>query len=684
MIKLSILAELKRRNVLRAGAFYAASAWLLVQVATQVFPFFHIAEWVVRWIVVGAAIGFPFALLFSWFYEWTSQGLKLESELTPNESSARQTGKRLDRWIIAILALAVVLLLTNQFVLHRDEKITDVAPGAATISEKSIAVLPFENLSDDKANAYFADGIQDEILTRLAKIGALRVVSRTSTQQYASKPGNLTEIARQLGVANVLEGSVQKAGDTVRINVQLIKASGDMHLWAEVYDRKLNDIFGVESEVATAIAGALNARLTGAEQKDLAVRPTSNPAAYDAYLRGLAFALRTGALDVDIAKSIAAFEEVVRLDPGFAAAWAWLSQQHSFAYLRGDYSPSQKEAARTALETAVRIAPDAMETLTAQGFYRYRIERDYDGAREIFERLRERSPNDHQATWALAAIARRQGRWNESLGLYEQAIAISPRDRQTLNNAADTALAMRDWPAAQRLVDHALDISPGDPDALRRQVYLLQEKGEVERAQKILDRMPIAQGHTDAVSAFVVNAAMMRAYAPAIALLKSQLERPETLGVNLGYFQEQLGDCQRLAGDAEAATRSYEQARATLQAALRVQPDNPLVVGNLAAAEAGLGNQAEALALARHAIELLPASKDAYIGPQYEEYLARFQARFGEKDSAISALRHLLSISYGYPPITVATLRLDPDFDPLRGDPRFQKLCEPSPSQNSK
>ena len=673
---MSLFAELKRRNVLRAGAFYAASAWLLVQVATQVFPFFHIAEWVVRWIVVAACIGFPFAMLFSWFYEWTPQGLMLESEIVPSESATRQSGKKLDRWIIAILALAVVLLLTNQFVLHRDEKPAESAPVAPAIPEKSIAVLPFENLSGDKSNAYFADGIQDEILTRLAKIGALRVISRTSTQQYASKPGNLTEIARQLGVANILEGSVQKAGDTVRINVQLIKARGDMHLWAEVYDRKLNNIFDVESEVATAIANALNAQLTGAEQRDLAVRPTSDPAAYDAYLRGLAFALRADALDLNIAKSIAAFEEVVRLDPGFAAAWAWLSQQHAYAYLRGDHSPGQKEAAHAALETAVRLAPDASETLTAQGFYRYRIERDYDGAREIFQRLRERSPSDHQATWALAAIARRQGRWDESLNLYEQAMVIGPRDGQTLNNAADTALAMRDWPAAQRLVDHALDISPDAPGALRRQVHLLQEKGEVDRAQNILDHMPIAPGDVDTVFAFTTNTAMMRSYAPAIALLKSQLEKPESLGFNLGIFQETLGDFQRLAGDSQVAKNSYEQARETLKVALRAQPNSPEpeLVAFLALTEAGLDNQAEALAMARRAIELLPASKDAYIGPLYEEYLARLQARFGDKDSAIPALRHLLSISYGYPPITVATLRLDPDFDNLRDDPRFQKM----------
>ena len=236
----NFLAELKRRNVLRAAAFYAASAWLLVQVATQVFPFFHIAEWVVRWIVVAAAVGFPFAMLFSWFYEWTPHGLKLESEIPPNESITSHTGKKLDRWIIAILALAVVLLLADKFVLHKDAE-TTAAPG---VPEKSIAVLPFDNLSRDPDNAYFCEGVQDEILTRLAKVADLKVISRTSTQHFKSTPDNLPQIAKQLGVAHILEGSVQKDGNRVRVNVQLINAMNDAHLWADTFDRQLTDIFG--------------------------------------------------------------------------------------------------------------------------------------------------------------------------------------------------------------------------------------------------------------------------------------------------------------------------------------------------------------------------------------------------------------------------------------------------------
>src|SRR5438309_11355123 len=322
---MNFFAELKRRNVLRAAAFYAASAWLLVQIATQVFPFFHIAEWVVRWIVVAAAIGFPFAMVFSWFYEWTTHGLQRESEVAPNESGNRESGKKLDRWIIAILVLAVVLLLTNQFVLHRDEKAADIAP-VAEISAKSIAVLPFDNLSRDPDNAYFAEGVQDEILTRLAKVADLKVISRTSTQRFKSAPTDLREIAKQLGVTHILEGTVQKAGDSVRVNVQLIHALTDAHLWADTYDRKLTDIFAIESDIAKTIADTLQAKLTGSEKQMIAAQPTSDTAAYELYHKGRSlWEKRSGD---NIPKAISFYEQAIARDPNYALAYAGLADAY--------------------------------------------------------------------------------------------------------------------------------------------------------------------------------------------------------------------------------------------------------------------------------------------------------------------------------------------------------------------
>ena len=376
---MSFFAELKRRNVLRAAAFYAASAWLLVQVATQVFPFFHIAEWVVRWIVVAAAIGFPFAMLFSWFYEWTPQGLQRESEISPNESITRQTGKRLDRWITVILALAVVLLLADKFVLHKDTE-TAAAPA---VPGKSIAVLPFANLSEDKGNAYFAEGIQDEILTRLAKVADLKVISRTSTQHFKSSPENLPEIAKQLGVAHILEGSVQKASDQVRVNVQLINALTDAHLWADTYDRKLTDIFAVESDIAKTIAETLQAKLTGSEKSSIAKVPTTNPEAYELYLKGRFFwNKRTAA---DLRKAIDYFNQAIEKDPNYALAYAAVAQSWLILPAYGGGSPRECiPPAEAAINRALELDESSSEAHTARGMLLAGYQFDYPAGKKEY------------------------------------------------------------------------------------------------------------------------------------------------------------------------------------------------------------------------------------------------------------------------------------------------------------
>src|SRR5437660_4481326 len=310
--------ELKRRNVYRAAVAYGVVAWFLTQLTTQVFPFFEIPNSAVRFVVIALAVGFPIAMLLSWVYEFTPEGIIRTEDLDPVQARSlqRATGRILDFIIIGVLLLVIAMLIVGRLPFYRQT--------AESISQKSIAVLPLENRSEDKANAYFAEGIQDEILTRLSKIADLKVISRTSTQHYKSAPENLPEIGKQLGVAHILEGSVQKSGDAVRVSIRLIKATNDSQLWADTFDRKLTDIFSVESEVAKAIADQLRARITGQEEQEIAAKPTDNPEAYDAYLRGLAYHLKTQT----VANSLGAqkyLREAVRLDPKFALSWALLS-----------------------------------------------------------------------------------------------------------------------------------------------------------------------------------------------------------------------------------------------------------------------------------------------------------------------------------------------------------------------
>jgi len=345
----NIFTELKRRNVYRAAVAYGVVAWFLTQLTTQVFPFFEIPNSAVRFVVIALAIGFPIAMLLSWLYEFTPAGIVRTEDVDPVQARSvqRATGRILDFIIIGVLLLVIAMLIAGRLPFYRQT--------GESISQKSIAVPPFENRTEDKANAYFADGIQDEILTRLSKVADLKVISRTSTQQYQSKPRNLTEIAKQLGVAHILEGSVQKAADQVRVNVQLVNAQTDSHLWAETYDRKLTDIFGVESEIAKAIAESLQAKLTSREEQALAVKPTNNSEAYDAYLRGLAFEARGSYANDALRKATDFYRHAVQLDPNFTLAWARLSRAHSLLYFNGDTSTARRDAWKHALDSAQKL-----------------------------------------------------------------------------------------------------------------------------------------------------------------------------------------------------------------------------------------------------------------------------------------------------------------------------------------
>jgi TolB-like protein/Flp pilus assembly protein TadD len=555
----------------------------------------------------------------------------------------------------------------------------------AAIPEKSIAVLPFENLSEEKANAYFADGIQEEILMRLAKIADLKVISRTSTQRYQSKPGNLPEIAKQLGVANILEGRVQKVANQVRVNVQLINAQTDSHLWAETYDRKLTDIFDVESEIAKGIAESLQAKLTGREKQALAVKPTNNPEAYDAYLRGLAFEARYySSYSPDlIRKALAFYERAVQLDPNFAIAWARVSRVNGRIYFNGSDTirTARRDAAKRALENAEKVEPNSPETQLALGYYQYLVMSDYGPAKTTFERVSKMLPSSSEVLYALAVVARREGRWDQSVAYWEQALGLDPRNVELLNLAADTYIMIRQFPAALKLSDRVLDITPNDPDVMASKAHIYQAQGNLQEAARLLSQIDGQTASEGTFYAKIIQLRLERNYGEGVRLLQarqtqfhfdSEYDKAREQVVLLAFMQ-------RLAGDTAGAKVTAEQARNTFEQFCRDQPDNAFFPRFLSLAYAALGEKESALKEAQHAIMLLPRAKDPMSGPAMAENLALIQTIFGENSRAIPTLTDLLQTPYSsglYGSITPAFLRLDPIWDPLRADPAFQKLCQ--------
>jgi serine/threonine protein kinase/Tfp pilus assembly protein PilF len=557
---------------------------------------------------------------------------------------------------------------------------------------KGIAVLPFENLSSDPDNAYFADGIQQEILTRLASIADLKVISRTSTQHYQSKPRNLAEIAKQLGVANILEGSVQKAADQVRVNVQLINAQNDSALWADSYDQKLTDIFGVESEIAKRIAESLQAKLTGREEQALAVRPTNNLEAYDAYLRGLAYSLKGGNTPANALSAQKYLREAVKLDPKFALSWALLSNVNAVGYLTTTLQPTValREEARQAAETALTLQPNLGEAILAKGYYHYFCLKDYVTAVRYFEQARQFLPNSSQIPESLAYVARRRGQWERSEFYFNEAERLDPRDANLLAQHAISYMTLRRFSEALRKFDEVLNITPDDMDTLATKAAIAQAQGDLPGASVLLAPLRPTADLNQALETQVYQGILERRPAPIIPRLKEILAKSDPA---LGYFNGELrfwlGWAQEVAGDHAAAQEVWQQARNELESFLKEQPENAHLIGDLALTNMGLGDKAVAVDLAERAMAAVPIEKDALYGPFPLEILARVAAQMGEPDRAIAALQKLLSLPYNGAlgenvPLTPALLRLDPMFDPLRNDPRFQKLAATAPKTPDK
>jgi serine/threonine protein kinase/Tfp pilus assembly protein PilF len=608
-----------------------------------------------------------------------AQRLQLPSGQARVSTAPRQALKRKPLLIAGIAAMAVVLLAAVYFGFSK--RYAAPVSHAPAIPEKSIAVLPFENRSEDNANAYFAEGIQDEILTRLSKIADLKVISRTSTQRYKSAPENLPDIARQLGVAHILEGSVQRIGDAVRVNVQLINAATDSHLWADTFDRRLTDIFSVESEVAKAIADQLRVHLTGREEQEISAKPTDNPEAYDVYLRGLAYTFKAAAAPANVLGAQKYFREAVRLDPKFALAWAMLARVDAMSHFTFNLQPTVvlDEETRHAAETAITLQPNLGEAMLAMGFYYYACLKDYDAAVRYFDQARQLLPNSSRVPESLAYLERRRGRWEQSDFYFAEAERLDPRNVNLLTQHALFYTALRRFAEALRKLDQVLDIAPDDVDTLAQKAAIAQGQGDLPRAAVLLSPLRPGADHSSALETQVYQAILERRTAPMIARLKEILANSDpTLGYINGELRFWLGWAQEVAGDHAAAQESWRQARNESESFLKEQPENISIIGNLALINMGLGDKAAALRFSERAAAAVPIEKNAVDGPVAIEVAARVAANMGEPDRAVIALQNILSTPYaGFTsvPLTPELLRLDPMFDPLRNNLRFQKLA---------
>jgi TolB-like protein/Flp pilus assembly protein TadD len=654
--------ELKRRKVYRVAIAYVVAGWALAQGLSQVLPVFDIPTSWIRILIVLLLIGFPVALVLAWVFDVTPQGIRMTPTAVDFGSRRRRN--------IAMLAVTGIIIsaAVGFFILPR---------AAAHKIDKSIAVLPFENLSDEKENAYFADGMQDDILTNLSKIGDLKVISRMSVMSFRGDGAhNARAIGKALGVATLLEGSVRREGNRVRVNVQLIDAENDRHLWAEDYDRDLTDVFAIQTDLARKIASALQAKLSPNEDARLTHRPTTDSDAYMLYVQAHDYANRPDRLRETSLKAEDLYQQAVKLDPNFALAFAGLSIIESWMYHAYEPTADRREKARLHANESLRLQPDLPEGHLALGYSNYYGDRDYQRALAEFEIAKRDLPNEADAYSAIAAIQRRQGKWAESNANFEKSASLDPKNSNVLFNFGVNYMAQRDFEMADKLLDRAIAADPHSFAANGMKSALAVEwKGDVGFAANQLASVPPGYDPDGLVTAGQIWVlTLQRKFAEALQVVEQF--RGETL------LYPERGPCPKASlegslylylGDKERAQTAFEQARIVAERLLRDAPDDPGRHAYLGIVLAGLGKKEDAINEGKKAVELLPESEDAFDGPGATAALAEIYTWVGEHDEALRLLEHLLTVPSG---LTVWALKLDPSWDPLRTDPRFQALLD--------
>jgi TolB-like protein/Tfp pilus assembly protein PilF len=651
--------EIKRRKVYRVAAAYIIAAGGIIQLASAAFPAWELPDWTVplRVLIVCLLLGFPVALMLAWAFDITPEGI----QVTPNVATS---GRHTRRNMIVLVACGLLLSAAAGFFL---------LPRVAEHKiDRSIAVLPFQNLSDEKENAYFADGIQDDVLTNLSKIGDLKVISRTSVMPYRATQSNAREIGKALGVGTILEGSVRRIGNRVRVNVQLINVVNDQHIWAEDYDRELTDVFDIQSDLAQKIAGELRAKLSPSEKEQIERKPTQNTEAYLAFLEGHDLLTRPDRLRADTEKAEQLFERATRLDPNFAGAFAALGWVEDWMYHTFDPTPARKAKAHAAAEEALRLEPNLPEAHLALGFYHYYCERDYQRALDEFAIARKTLPNSSEVYFAVGAIQRRQGKWAESTANMEKAASLSPKDSFLLANVAENYRAVGNFENADNLFDRAIEAAPNSVGARTGKAMLAVDlKGDLSEIDKqLLHIQPGAGSDAEGMIGRAYLLMLQRKFHDAVTILK---QLPGDLRSDEKPKEYLEGVLYTFVNEKKEAHSAFQRARSILEKAIQDGSDDASHHMTLALVLAGLGEKDAAIAEGKLAIALLPESQDALDGPKMTLALAQVYAWTGENDSAFELLERSLTTRAG---VTVSSLKLNPVWDPLRSDSRFQGLID--------